>query len=132
MECNKNTDDNNANGRSVILFVDDDPFLHPVVKELFSDYLVIFADNGLEALNIMQSHKVDLIITDLHMPEMNGFELAFAIKNKLKNNIPIILQTGSFGSKIKMEKSELFDAVFFKPYKFSDLRALIQQLLSKP
>jgi len=53
------------------------------------------AYNGLEAIDLLRKNNYDLIIMDLHMPEMGGYEATEYIRNIMKNNIPIIGLTAS-------------------------------------
>ena len=66
------------------------------------DYTILEAANGKEALeniNHIDKHKVDLILLDLLMPEMNGFEFIEAYKNSFSERAPIIVLTGANLSK---------------------------------
>ena len=82
-----------------ILIVDDDIISHKIIsnylEELNSNLL--FAANGIEALSIYKKQKVDIIITDLSMPKMNGVELIKEIRNK-DFLIPIIVLTSHLTS----------------------------------
>ncbi len=57
--------------------------------------VVVAALNGKEAVELLQQESYDLLLMDLHMPEMDGFEAAEYIRKVLKNNIPIIGVTAS-------------------------------------
>lgn len=58
-----------------ILIVDDYPTFHDIFKEYLKKHEVLTASNGLEAYNILQKHDVDVIVLDLDMPIMSGWEL---------------------------------------------------------
>lgn len=80
-----------------ILLVEDDPFAQAMLEQILSDqgYQVKLARNGLEALKVFyEQNDVDLIITDMNMPEMNGLEL---IRRFREDNcqIPIIVLTSN-------------------------------------
>lgn len=81
--------------RATILVVDDDP--EP--RELYATYLrpafeVVEAGDGDEALGILRERPIDLVITDFHMPRMNGLELLRAMRGEPKlERIPVIVQT---------------------------------------
>lgn len=81
---------------ATILIVDDDTnFLLSVADGLRThtkDFDVLTAENGLEAVKILNSQKVDLLVTDVKMPEMDGLELlAFMVSNH--PNVPVIVMT---------------------------------------
>ncbi|MEG0278832.1 MAG: two-component system sensor histidine kinase RcsC [Morganella sp. (in: enterobacteria)] len=67
-----------------ILIVDD----HPINRHLLSDQLHLFgfhtatADDGLDALNFLETHEVDIILSDVNMPNMNGYDLTRALRGK--------------------------------------------------
>ena len=81
--------------RSTILVVDDDPD----IRELYQAFLeprfeAVTASNGVEALEVLRSRRVDLAVVDIHMPVMNGAELIRAIRADPKQDVlPIIVQT---------------------------------------
>jgi diguanylate cyclase (GGDEF)-like protein/PAS domain S-box-containing protein len=82
-------------GRETILVVDDEPLnirtLSSLLKERFS---IKISKSGSEALRILESEKVDLILLDIMMPEMDGFEVAKRVKSSPNtHHIPIIFIT---------------------------------------
>ena len=84
--------------KKTILIVDDEIYKE-MMKIILSNYLndieIITASNGKEAKNIItENNKIDLIITDLEMPIMNGTELIDWLKFESNLNIPIILMSG--------------------------------------
>lgn len=65
-----------------------------VVKQLSPVYLVLTATNGVEALDVLENQIVNLVVSDIMMPEMDGLELCDHIKSDLNySHIPIILLT---------------------------------------
>jgi len=83
-------------GKFEVLVVDDDPDKLNLLKVALSmeGYLVRTASNGRQALAAVDSYPPDLIITDIMMPEMDGYELARRIReNPQTKFIPLILQT---------------------------------------
>lgn len=89
MSCN--------NGKNLnILYVDDEPNYCRLFSRLLADkdeYTVHTAESGTEALEIISDHKIDVVFTDLLMPNMNGIELVERIKN-INPDIFIIVLTG--------------------------------------
>ena len=78
--------------KPVVLVVDDDPVnLDILVQTLEQDYFLIIAKNGKRALDLAFSHHPDLILLDILMPEMDGFEVCQRLKaDKATEGIPVI------------------------------------------
>ena len=76
-----------------ILFVDDESQILRSITRLFIDteYEVITAESGAEALNILEDEKVDVIVSDMKMPKMTGYELLSQVKRRFPNIVRIIL-----------------------------------------
>lgn len=76
-----------------ILFVDDEPQILKSIRRLFMDteYEVIITESGEEALNILENEKVDVIVSDMKMPKMSGYELLSEVKKRFPNIVRIIL-----------------------------------------
>src|SRR5262245_33914214 len=84
--------------KSTILIVDDNPDKLGLLEAAFSlaGYNVTTATDGDEALAAIESYQPDLVITDVMMPRMNGYELAQRIRaNPLTKFIPVIMQTAA-------------------------------------
>lgn len=81
--------------RSKILVVDDDPEILDLMKDLLqTEYELSFAQNGKEALERLRAQSVDLVISDVMMPEMDGIELFKAIRSDFNlSHLPLILLT---------------------------------------
>src|SRR3990167_8017282 len=84
----------NQNAKNHILVVDDEPFVLESLALLLDSfgYNVSAYGNPREALNKLQSHKVDVVLTDIKMPEMSGIELLEEIR-KFNTDVPVILMT---------------------------------------
>lgn len=79
-----------------ILVVDDEPATLKLVESLLSsnDYGVLSAKDGLDGLLMIQSEKPDLVILDVMMPEINGYDVCYQLRfNQDYEKIPIILLT---------------------------------------
>jgi len=78
-----------------ILVVEDIPLNQLLMKTVLDDFGFEseIADNGKIAIDLLQSHKFDIILMDLQMPEMNGFEATDYIRNIMQSQIPIIALT---------------------------------------
>lgn len=88
-----------------LLVVEDNAELLSTYAEMFSDmYTVITAQNGKEGYQIAKKELPDVIISDVMMPEMNGFELAHKLKSRIETcHIPLILLTAKTGEEAQLE-----------------------------
>ena len=113
-----------------ILFVEDDPGLREVGLQVLQSrgYEVIAAEDGFDALLALKRSMPDVIITDLRMPNMNGFELLSVVRRRFPT-IPVIVVSGEF-SGLTVPESVLADAFFAKgQYKQEELFAKIERFL---
>ncbi|MBI3994221.1 MAG: response regulator transcription factor [Candidatus Lambdaproteobacteria bacterium] len=116
-----------------LLVVDDDPENRDMLADIFSDeYEIVQARNGLEALDMAVEHKPHLVLLDILMPGMDGFQTCLRLRrNKDTQNIPIIFLT----SKTEPE-SETFglelgaDDFVMKPFNKEVLRARVKRRLT--
>ena len=119
--------------RYTVLIVEDNvEMLAFVVRQLSPVYQILTATNGVEALKVLEGHTVNLIVSDIMMPEMDGLELCDRIKSDLDySHIPIVLLTAktTLQSKIDGLKSGA-DAYIEKPFSMEYLRANVANLLS--
>lgn len=116
-----------------ILIVEDVEDMRDFISGIFTENQTIFqAENGKDALSILKKHDVDIIISDISMPVMNGFELLREIrKNDMYCHIPFIMLTveSSLDSKIKgLEYGA--DAYIEKPFSVDHLQATVHNLIS--
>ncbi|CDA86810.1 two-component system sensor histidine kinase/response regulator [Bacteroides sp. CAG:754] len=124
--------ENKAN-KPTVLVVDDNPnMLSFVVRQLENSYIVLTATNGVEALEALDINEVTLIVSDVVMPRMDGFELCRVIKSKLDySHIPIVLLTAKTNIQSKIEGLELgADAYIEKPFSVEYLQACIANLIN--
>jgi DNA-binding response OmpR family regulator len=115
-----------------ILVVDDEKRLVSLVSEylLHSGYRVISAYNGREALAMARREKPDLIILDLMMPEMNGYE--FMQEHRRENDTPIILLTARVEDDEKVIGLEMgADDYITKPFRPRELVARVRSVLRR-
>lgn len=119
--------------KPLILLIDDhEDMLTFLCNDLRSDYTLHTATNGKDALNIVKHHPIDLIVSDVMMPEMDGFGFCRRIKSDLAyNHIPIVLLTAKNTLKAKITGLELgADAYIEKPFSPEHLHVQIANLLS--
>lgn len=119
----------------LVMIVDDSITMRKVTSRLLlrNHYRVITANDGVEAATLLQDTIPDIILLDVEMPRMDGFELASMIRHtdSLKH-IPIIMITSRTGAKHRTRASELgVDHYFGKPYNEQELLNTMQDLLSQ-
>lgn len=105
--------------RPVLLLVDDNTEIRHILKDIFTEkYIVLEADNGKTALQTAREQIPDCIISDVMMPEMDGFRFTKAIKcNELTSFIPVILLTAKTSDETHLESlKSTADAFITKPF----------------
>jgi len=110
-----------------ILIVDDEQGYRDLLSMELSDqgYTALPAAGGSDALEILKKEKVDLIITDMKMPKMDGLDVVIASR-LLRPGIPIILMTGYAMEERVQEALERKASVCLrKPFQFEELHAAI-------
>ncbi len=113
-----------------ILLVDDDPTIRRIGVALLEskDYEVLCAEDGFEGLAALKRSLPDIIISDLRMPNMSGFEFLSVVRRRFPV-IPVIVISGEF-SGLTVPESVLADAFFPKgQYRIEELFAKIGDLL---
>jgi len=114
-----------------ILIVDDTKSIVAALKNLLRDYETIVAYDGEQGLELARSEKPDLILLDLMLPKVNGYEVCGLLKfDEQYKQIPIILLTSRVGEEIQSEaKRAGADAYLNKPFDNTVLMATIEKLL---
>lgn len=119
----------------LLLVADDDPGVRHGVADLlkFSGYQVLTAENGAIAWQILQKHMPDLIIADIAMPEMDGYELYDAVRSDPKwSLVPFIFLTARGEQKdIRYGYSLGADHYVTKPFEPEDLLAVVDARLKR-
>jgi len=116
-----------------ILLVDDnEDILDFISEELSEKYTILKAFNGKEALDILQEEAVQLVVSDIMMEVMDGFELCRKIKTNFEySHIPVILLTAKNTLQSKIEGLEIgADAYIEKPFSPEHLQVQIANLIS--
>ncbi len=119
--------------KPVLLLVDDnEEILEFLEHELDEKYTVIKALNGQKALDVLKEDAIQLVICDIMMPVMDGFELCRIIKTNFEySHIPVILLTAKNTLQSKIEGLELgADAYIEKPFSPEYLQVQIANLLA--
>lgn len=118
-----------------ILVVDDDKEILMLVSARFSalGFQVLLAHNGKEGLKIAETEKPDLILLDVMLPEMDGFEVCSTLKSNPKfKNIPIVMLTGLNqvnDVKIAIEKGA--NSYISKPFDSQQLVDVVERLIKE-
>jgi CheY-like chemotaxis protein len=110
-----------------ILIVDDDSIVRDILCRLLTalGFEVRSFDNGFDALNSFINEVFDLVFSDIQMPGMNGWELAFNIK-KVTPEVPVILITGMTKDEVEEELiNGHADSILFKPFNVTQIKAAI-------
>jgi len=120
-------------GDAHILVIEDEKNIREVLEEILSSagHTVTQAENGEEGIQLFKTHKIDLVITDLGMPGMSGWEVADKIKD-LNPHTPVILSTG-WGVKTDRyaQKRENVDLVINKPFNMQQILSIIGDLVTR-
>ncbi|MBO7116766.1 MAG: response regulator [Prevotella sp.] len=116
-----------------LLIVEDNVELLMLMKQLLQQhYHILTASNGVEALQVIQAHDIDLIVSDVMMPEMDGNELTTRIKqNPDYSHLPIILLTAKTQEEDRNESLQLgADDYVTKPFRLGDLQVRINNIIA--
>jgi DNA-binding response OmpR family regulator len=118
---------------ALILVVDDEPDLREALAEylMAHNYVVLTASDGLEAKKILLNQKVDLILTDMRMPNMNGMEL-LKFTCALPNSPKVIMITGysDYTSDDFMKHGA--SGFLNKPFEVGELLKMVKELATRP
>ncbi|MDD0844364.1 response regulator transcription factor [Pseudomonas sp. Gutcm_11s] len=114
-----------------ILIVDDEHLIANMLGYALEDqgYRVVKAGDGQHGLELLELEQPSLVITDFMMPQMNGLQLAQAIRSRLSAaELPILLMSGAHGN-LGRATPDLFAAVFDKPFEVSQMVAKVCALV---
>jgi DNA-binding response OmpR family regulator len=116
----------------ILVAEDDEEIAHYLREELQADYRVTTCRNGKEALESALRNRPDLVISDVMMPEMDGFTLCRKLKQNTEvNHVPVVLLTAKTREEDTREGMDLgADAYMTKPFSIGLLRATISNLLN--
>lgn len=120
--------------KQTILIVEDNNSLRLLYKTyLSSKYDILTADNGYQALEELSSHHVDLVLSDIRMPQMNGLTLRKKINNQNGNELtPFVFLTGQDDEMMQEQAADLgIDDYLIKPINKPQLMKVIQRILGR-
>ena len=116
----------------VVLVVDDEPFIREMLTDVLQNegYTTLTASNGLEALEEFSKRHPNLVITDLVMAAMDGFELCRRIKEE--SDVPIIMITAFPEEMMKKRQQRItVDAFMAKPVGIDELISKVDALMAR-
>ncbi len=116
-----------------VLIVDDDPSQLALTSEVATLVGLTYdiCKNGIEAISLLQTNTYDLVLTDIQMPKMGGFELLKSIKSNVnQSNIPVVALSGRTDTSLTEYQEAGFTASLRKPYAPKELIDLIAKILS--
>lgn len=123
----------NTNNEKILIVEDEEHLLKSLEVFLKNEtkYQILNATNGKEALKVLEKHDIDLILTDLKMPEMDGIELLKYVQNK-KLDIPVIVMTAYKSLETAIETIRLggYDYMV-KPYEFEMALITVNRAIEK-
>ena len=124
----------NFNGlkECVVLYVEDEKAVREQTQLILKDFVkeIYLASNGEEGLNIALQKEVDIIITDILMPKMNGIEMLKKLKFEYQKNIPSIITTAFTETEYLLDAISLkVDGFIMKPINVKDLISQIYGIM---
>ena len=124
----------NMDHNYTILLVDDEPAIREMISVFLSEeeqYNVLTADCGQAALEILAAQRVDLVLSDVNMPGMKGFELLKIVKEQYPHAKRLLITAYNVEDYIGLALSHDIGNIFVKsvPFNFSELSKLLRNLL---
>ena len=119
--------------RPKVLIVDDDPVVRRILLELLnSRYTVILASTGVQMPELLNAHHPDLVILDVMLPWINGFELCRIIKTQFpSSSMPVLFLTGCKEKEDMLTGKEVGASGYLtKPFYAKDLYHEVERLLA--
>lgn len=116
---------------TILLIEDNEDLLQLMVKLLGTEYTIFTATNGQEGLELIHSQDIDLVVSDIMMPVMDGVAFCREVKNNIEtSHIPVLLLTAKTGEADRVDAYQSgADAYLNKPFNLSILHARINNLL---
>jgi signal transduction histidine kinase/ligand-binding sensor domain-containing protein/CheY-like chemotaxis protein len=120
--------------KEIVLVVEDNAEVRRFIVDILSDkYRVLEANNGLKGIELAQLEMPDLIVTDVMMPEMDGFAFVKQIRDDVRSShIPVIMVTGLHDNESKLLGLESgVDAYIQKPFSVAELQVRVRKLIEQ-
>ncbi|WP_460541492.1 hybrid sensor histidine kinase/response regulator, partial [Echinicola sediminis] len=131
-ETNEKHSSSAADGRFSLLVVEDNHALRKHICSIFEEEFHLYeASNGEEGLSQVMSHQVDLVISDVMMPKMDGMEFCHAVKSNIRtSHIPVILLTAKTSENYQKSGYKIgADAYITKPFDAEILSVRVSNLI---
>lgn len=122
---------------TTILLVEDNPLMRETLCDILHvfhpDWRVMTASNGLEGVEAAQRSRPDLIVLDLHMPVMNGYEMALSLQASPDTcRIPLVLNTSEDQNHPLVKRLQsMCNGVLDKPFSLYDLDRVLSYVLNQ-
>jgi len=115
-----------------ILIIDDEKSICDLLIEFLSTegHFVTAAGNGKDCLNLFEKNFYDIVITDLNMPKISGFDIALQVKEKSPRTKVIMLTGEVINNEEKHKAKKLFDHILCKPIDFKKLSLVINEIIT--
>lgn len=119
--------------KRILLAEDERLILETIAMNLSREgYEVIKAVDGSDCLSKLETHEVDLLITDIHMPVLTGLEVVSKLKNSDKKEIPIIILSSNGAEESVLKAFDMgVDDYMVKPVSLSEMNVRVKKLLSQ-
>lgn len=106
-----------------VLIVDDEISLLEIYERIIKDfgYNVIKANSGDEAIRALNTHAIDLVLSDMRMANGDGLDVIKHVRNELQSHIPVIILTGFSNQSQNEIIAQGADTILFKPISLNDL-----------
>lgn len=112
-----------------VLAVDDEPMMRALLEKILArdGYRIITAEDGAMALSILEDQPVSIVLSDIQMPKMNGFELLKVLKSRFPE-VGVIMMT-AFGDTFTVKDALLLgaDEYITKPFKSYEISLVVER-----
>ncbi|PLX17206.1 MAG: response regulator [Salinivirgaceae bacterium] len=117
--------------KHTILYVDDETINLMLFESMFNDkYNVFTAESGAQGLELLKDNYVDMVFSDMKMPEMNGLEFICYAKEQFPNIVYFILSGFDITDEIQEAlNNKLVNKYFQKPFDMQEIEACITEML---
>ena len=117
-----------------ILIIDDSATMRSLIASTIEEmrgFEPVVASNGFEALKALPAQHLDMIITDLNMPDINGFEIIkFVKEHPTYKSIPLVIDTTQVGEEDRKKGLALGASEYItKPFEPDDLKKVVRRIL---
>jgi CheY-like chemotaxis protein len=122
----------NKTRQPTILVVEDDEYCRDLLEQILTmhGYTVKAAANGLEAWKLLQSMNPDLILLDMKMPVMNGWEFSRRLKAERDNTIPFVIISAAEDIRLRAQETGA-NGWLEKPFEMDDLLSVVDGFVKK-